>query len=168
MQKTQLMSLAANAPAYVTQLVASYGAPSQAGFGSAVFYQPLQPSEDLQAAALTIYQFFVSDLWERYGADAWLGPWKTVYVRTSGAPRDIVAELRSIRDRSAASSISLILDELEQAEQARAALATAYDDPTVAELAVYTIGDGAAMSGILLAGRRKDPETATFLVFLMD
>ena len=30
-----------NKPKYVTDLEAAYGAPSQAGFGSAVFYEPI-------------------------------------------------------------------------------------------------------------------------------
>ena len=34
-------------------------------------------------------------------------------------------------------------------------------------LDVYSIGDGAAMSGVLLAARRP-PEGALFLVFLLD
>ena len=49
----------------------------------------------------------------------------------------------------------------------RAALAAAFDDPAVTELAAYTLGDGAAMAGILVAGRRDDGAD-TFLVFLLD
>ena len=51
---------------------------------------------------------------------------------------------------------------------ARAALAAAYDDPAVTDLRVYNLGDGGAMSGLLVAGYRKGTGEATFLVFLMD
>lgn len=168
MQKTQLMPLAVNAPAYVTQLAASYGAPSQAGFGSAVFYQPLKPNEDLQAAALAIYQFFVGALWDRYGADAWLGPWQPVYTRPPVAFHNLVVELRTMQDREAVQSASLLLDNLDDPEKAHTVLAAAFDDPAVTELVVYKLGDGAAMGGILVAGRRQAPNEAIFLVFLID
>jgi hypothetical protein len=62
----------------------------------------------------------------------------------------------------------MILDNIEGAAQARAALAAAYDDPAVTELRVFNLGDGEAMSGLLVAGRRQATGEATFLVFLMD
>ena len=62
----------------------------------------------------------------------------------------------------------MILEGVEGAEQARAALAAAYDDPAVTELRVFNLGDGEAMSGLLVAGRRGATGEATFLVFLMD
>ena len=61
----------------------------------------------------------------------------------------------------------MILDAVENADAAQKALAAAFDDPTVAQLTVFTVGDGAAMSGLLIAGRRSNAE-ATFLIFLLD
>ncbi len=155
-------------PAYVTALEAAYGAPSQAGFGSAVFYEPLGADDSLTDAALAKYKYFVGDLWERWGEDAWMGPWKEVYTRKPGAKPDIVAELRGIADPDAAISAPMILDVVQDAEGARAALAAAFDDPAVTELRVFNLGDGGAMSGILVAGRRGETSDATFLVFLLD
>jgi glycine cleavage system aminomethyltransferase T len=62
----------------------------------------------------------------------------------------------------------MILDAVQDAEKARAALAAAFDDAAVKELSVYTIGDGAAMSGLLIAARRAATGESTFLVFLLD
>ncbi len=155
-------------PDDVTALEAAYGAPSQAGFGSAVFYERLQATDALDQAALAKYRFFVGDLWDRYGEAAWMGPWKRVYTRQAGGTSGIVVELRGMDDREARLSASVILDEVDDAENARAALAAAFDDPAVTELAVYTVGDGAAMAGILIAGRRGDTGETTFLVFLLD
>jgi heat shock protein HslJ len=155
-------------PDYVTALEAAYGAPSQAGFGSAVFYEPVTTADGLDQAALAKYRFFVGDLWERYGEAAWMGPWRRAHTRPAGGTPDIVAELRGIDDRQARLSASMVLDEVEDAETARAALAAAFNDPAVSELAVYTLGDGAAMAGILVAGRRGESSEATFLVFLLD
>lgn len=154
-------------PDAVAVLEAAFGPPSQAGFGSAVFFDPLAPDADLEQAALARYQFFVGDLWERYGADAWMGPWQRVYSRPAGAARDIVAELRALANRDAAMSASVLLDSVDAPEPAQAALAAAFDDPAVAELTVFTLGDGGAMAGLLVAGLRQE-RGAIFLVFLLD
>jgi hypothetical protein len=62
----------------------------------------------------------------------------------------------------------MILDNLEGAEQARAALSAVYDDPAITELQVYNLGDGGAMSGLLIAGRQNETGETIFLVFLLD
>ncbi len=109
----------------------------------------------------------MGDLWERYGADVWLGTWSQVYTRPPGATRAIGAELRALANRDAARSASVLLEGVDAPEQARAALAAAFDNPAVAELAVFTLGDGGAMAGLLVAGQRQD-HGAIFLVFLLD
>jgi hypothetical protein len=166
--KTANPSNSAVKPAYVTALEAAYGPPSQAGFGSAVFYEPLGAKDSLIDAALAKYKYYVGELWERWGEDAWMAPWKEVYTRKPGAKPDIVAELRGITDQDAAISAPMILDVVQDAEGARAALAAAFDDPAVTELRVFNLGDGGAMSGILVAVRRAAASDATFLVFLLD
>lgn len=155
-------------PDYLTRLEAAYGAPSQEGFGSAVFHGNLRDTDDLTQAALAQYRTFVGKLWERYGEAAWLGPWREVYARRPGAKADIAAELRGIADRDAQLSVPMILDSIEGAETARAALSAAFDDPAVTELRAFNLGDDEAMSGIPVAGRRGASGETTFLVFLMD
>lgn len=157
-----------NKPNTVTDLEASYGAPSQAGFGSAVFYEKQVAADGLEKLALEKYKYFVGDLWERFGEDAWMGPWKEVYARQTGAKHDIVSELRGINDPEAAISVPMILDNIEGAEKARAALSAVYDNPAITDLQVFNLGDGGAMSGLLIAGRNTDIGDATFLVFLLD
>jgi hypothetical protein len=155
-------------PEYVVALEAAYGAPSQAAFGSAVFHEQLKATDSLEQAALVKYKYFVGDQWERFGEAAWMGPWKAVYTRPADGKRDIIAELRGITDRDARQSVEMILDNVDAPEKARAALAAAFDDPAVTELQVFNLGDGEAMSGILVAGRRGATGEATFLVFLLD
>lgn len=154
-------------PLYYTDLVTLYGAPSQAGFGSAVFYDRTEPGSDLEPIALHYYQNFVGKLWGRFGADAWMSAWKQVYVRPHDAKPDIVTELKGISDRSAAQFVPILLLDDTDHDQARQALAAAYDDPLVTALSVYAIGDGAAMSGLLLVGVRTTGEV-TILVSLLD
>jgi hypothetical protein len=61
----------------------------------------------------------------------------------------------------------VILNGTEDPNSSSAVLAEAFDHPDVEDLLVYNIGDGGAMSGLLVAARRTNGE-ATFLVFLMD
>jgi hypothetical protein len=154
-------------PGDVADLTTVYGSPSQAGFGSAVFHEQLAPDADLEQAALRHYRYFVGDLWERYGEAAWMSTWKQVYARPPGAKADIVGELDAISDPTARLSIPLLLEPGGDGESAQKALSKTYDDVSVIELHVYTVGDGAALSGLLIAGRRQNGK-ATFLVFLLD
>jgi hypothetical protein len=155
-------------PEYLTMLEAAYGGPSQAGFGSAVFSATLGSADDLAEAALSSYRTFVGQLWERYGEKAWMGPWKEVYVRRTGVAPNIAAELRGIPDGDTQVSVPMVLDNIDGAEAARAALSAAFDDTAVTEVRVFNLGDGEAMSGLLVAGRRNASGEALFLVFLMD
>ncbi len=155
-------------PDCVARLEAAYGAPSQEGFGSATFHETLGPTDDLTQAALAKYRAFVGELWDRYGERAWMEPWKELYSRPPEAKPDIAAELRGIADPSARLSVPMILDPSEGAEAARDALSAAFDDAEVTELRVFALGDGAAMSGLLVAARRGAQSEASFLVFLMD
>lgn len=152
-------------PKYVLQLEAVYGSPSQAGFGSAVFYIPADSTSELDAVAIECYRYFVGDLWDRFGETAWMQPWKVVYQRLAATQPAIVAELHAIADSTIQLSVPLLL-ETGDAAIAGQALADAYDDPTVEQLAVYRLGDGGAMSGLLVAGQR--PGEITILVLLLD
>jgi hypothetical protein len=153
-------------PDYVTQLESVYGAPSQSGFGSAVFYDPVERGDDLELAALKHYRYFVGDLWDRFGEAAWMAPWKLVYARKPGSRADIVAELRAIADPDVRLSVPMLLD-INDAETTQKALSATYDNAEVNNLSVFALGDGSAMSGVLIAGRCNTGE-ATFLVFLLD
>jgi hypothetical protein len=156
-----------NKPQYVAALEVSYGAPSQNAFGSAVFFELVKQESALEHAALQMYKYFVGELWERYGEKAWMSAWKQVYARPAGLKHDIVTELRGIADPGVSGSVEMVLDVVENAEAAHKALSNAYDDQQVVELRVYNLGDGAAMSGLMIAGRRSSGE-ALFLVFLYD
>ena len=107
-------------------------------------------------------------IWERYGEQAWMSTWREVYVRSTWVACDRAAELRGIADPDTRRSVPVILAAIERAEAARAALSAAFDDPAVAELRVFNLGDGEAMSGVLIAARRGATGATTFLVFLFD
>ena len=155
-------------PDYVVELERCYGMPSQEAFGSSVFYDAMDvPEGSLEQAALAKYKLFAGELWERYGEDNWMAEWEAVYTRHPNTTHDIVAELRSISDRGARFSVSLLIENTDHSAEAQAALSKTFDDSTLSELQVFKIGDGDAMSGILIASRRPN-EGSVFLLLLMD
>jgi len=156
-----------SSPDYVIALENIYGPPSQCGFGGAVFYEKLSPQTELTATALKYYRYFVGELWPRYGETRWMSQWKQVYTRKAGAGADIVREISAITDEVARQSIPLLFEVNERAQSAEPALSMAYDDVSVTELSVYSLGDGEAMSGLLIAGRRQNGETV-IVVCLLD
>ncbi len=94
-----------------------------------------------------------------------MGPWRLIHARASD--RDVVVELGGLEDPQARSSAEMLLNATEDPVSGQAALSAAFDDPSVQDLLVFSLGDGGAMSGVLVAARRTNSE-ATFLVFLMD
>jgi hypothetical protein len=152
-------------PDYIIQLASQYGAPSQAGLGSAAFSGVAQDLASLDALALEKYRFFLGPLWEKWGEAAWMGPWRKVHVREG--ERDIISELAGLKEADGRSSADMILNGLPDPAGAQAALKIAFDDPAVADLVIHVIGDGEAYSGLTIAARRQNGE-AVCLVFLMD
>jgi hypothetical protein len=159
-----------NKPTDVIALEAIYAAPRQAGFGSAVFFDPTNTEgaePDLEPGARAKYKHFCGEIWQRFGEANWLATWKEVYLRNSATKRDVVAELRSLSDSDVRSSTTMILDVTDSPAKAHHALADAFDAPHVTELRVYRMRDGEAMSGLLFAARRP-PKGTLFLAYLMD
>lgn len=151
----------------IDALTRAYGPPSSAAFGSAVFHEHPDASEDLEEVALRVYRRFVGGLWQRFGEGAWMGAWRLVYRRPVGAGRDVVAELRALGQPATASSVDMILDVAQGADRARTALAGVFDAETMTDVRAFSIGDGSAMSGILVAGQETNGDV-TIIVFLMD
>lgn len=86
--------------------------------------------------------------------------------RTSDTKRDIVRELKSIADREVRISAGLLLDNQEDSEAAGAALHSALGHPAVCELKVFKIGDGAAMSGLLIAANIQEAGCLSLILLL--
>ncbi len=146
----------------LASLEAAYGPPSQAAFGSAVFDEAIDAGKTLEMLALEKYRYFVGELWTRYGEAAWMGTWRELYTRPADVQADIVTELGAFSDAGAAASGSMILD------NNAGALAAVFNDPGVTELRIFNIGDGEAMSGLVIAAQRVTAQQATVLIFLMD
>ena len=149
-------------PQYGHALAQGYGPPSDAAFGSAVFFQPALPElPELEDAALEAYRRFMGEQWSEREA-VWTSVWACCHERPEGGPADAVGELKSLTAVNDRSSAEMLLD----LEGGATALKAGFDDPATSRFAVYRLGDGEALSGILLAGART--EGVTSLVFLMD
>ena len=155
-----------NPSASLAALEAVFGPASDAGFGSATF--SVAGGADLAAIALATYRWFVGAKWAGFGEAAWMGAWRRVYARPAGGPRDVVAELSALPDREAKSSAGVMMDGLEEPARGKAALAAAFDAADVTRFEVYNLGDGAAMSGVLLVAARGASDPVTIVAFLLD
>lgn len=62
----------------------------------------------------------------------------------------------------------MFLDGIKNPNEGLTALSAAFDDPAVSELTIHTIGDGEAMSGLLITAFRKKANDFTLLLFLMN
>lgn len=152
----------------IANLVAAIGGPSQCGFGSAVFIKKVNSNENLETRSIETYKYFVGPLWQRFGEDAWMTPWREIFSRKGGAHRDILAELLGIQDRQSAAAVSMILNSIDGAGVVQIALSAVFDNALIDELHVYKVGDGQAISGILVCGYSRLVGEAVFLIFLMD
>ncbi|KAA5539222.1 hypothetical protein FYK55_25230 [Roseiconus nitratireducens] len=163
-------SSAGERPEWVQELEQAFGGPNQAAFGTAVFSESLSSAESgqdsLEQRARHWYQFFCGNTWERFGPERWLQTWQLVFARPD-APGSIIDELSALEDPPARRSASTMLDGHDDPQKAKAALKQAFDAPTIEALQIYRIGDGDAMSGILIAGRRTAGDSA-FVTFLLD
>ncbi len=150
------------------QLEAVFGGPSDDAFGSAVFRRDMPGNTMLETVAREVYRDFVGELWERYGADAWLATWSLAAARNRDTARSVIDLLESLEDPLTRSAADMLVNANPDPDAARNALVDSFDHESISELEIYSIGDGEAMSGLLIAAHIRDTSEATFLVFLMD
>jgi hypothetical protein len=153
-------------PSFVLDLESVFGSPSQQAFGSSVFFTT-NADISLDDEALSRYRYFLGTTWEKLGEQNWLSNWGLVYERKSDAKADIVSELKSISDQNVRLSASLLLENQEDVSAATQALQNAFDHPQLKELKVFKIGDGAAMSGLLIVASIHDQGLLS-LILLLD
>jgi hypothetical protein len=127
-----------------------YGKATDTGFGSAVFHGAAAIGISADSIALVHYKSFMGKQWDAQSEGKWMGSWKTVYERPPGIKADILAELATITDPCAKTSIPLLTELVEDAANGTKALAAAFNHPDVTSAVLHTIGDGEAMSGLIL------------------
>lgn len=152
----------------VQDLAAVFGGESDDGFGSAVFRSVAMPDEDLETVAKSVYRTFVGEAWTRAGERVWLDAWAMVAARRSGMSPGVLQLLQSIEDPQTRSAVDVLVEGGSDPAAARPALTGAFDRPGVADLAVFSIGDGDAMSGLMIVAREIEEPEVVSLVFLMD
>lgn len=135
----------------VTALEKVFGKASDAGFGSAVFAEPTGQSSSCDEMALKHYTAFLGPKWTASEA-SWKSGWKKIYARTAGTKGDILTELASLSGAEAKNVTPLLTELIDDAAAAKAALAAAFNHPDVQALSIHHLGDGEAMSGIMISG----------------
>lgn len=145
-----------------------FGAESDDAFGSAVFRRAVPPGGDLASLAREVYREFVGEVWAQFGADAWLGTWSELASRDEPDGPGVLKLLEGLDDPLTRSAADVLVTGSVDADAARQALEAAFDRPGLSALKVFRIGDGDAMSGLMIAARDGETSAATFLLFLMD
>lgn len=97
----------------------------------------------------------------------WQSHWKLVYKRLQEQTKDILKELQEHADRATRLSVGTMLEGHEDAEQATVQFTNFCNDPAVEQLEIYRIGDGEALSGVLVAASGSDFGKGC-LIFLLD
>ena len=104
--------------------------------------------------------------WEAREAE-WRAGFRELYQRPPGETRGIDVELHALKEPALRGVVTAMIDDLEDPAGARAALAAAFDGPTVADLRLYALGDGGQLAGVEVAARLAD-DRGLFLVLLLD
>lgn len=157
-------------PALVCDLENVFGVASSAAFGSTVFFDDQSSSGNqrtLEDMSIEKYRFFCGETWTKFGEDKWLKGWSELYHRSVGHTNGIVSELRSITVQPFRSCLTMFLDGNEDNDAVHQLLSKAFDGDGVRELRIFSLGDGEAMSGFLIASEMMDLGRL-FLAFLMD
>ena len=159
-------------PAYVTALQTVFNK-------QIVLFKELKNTDSLEKAALDWYKKLgelvpIDDQDEyqemlRAYRIAWAKTWRQVYLRPKNEGTSILAALTMLADSPVASAISIwsILDRIRTNESAQKSLIAAFDDPAVAQLAFYSVGDGSVYRGLMIAAIRTSGE-AIFMILLFE
>lgn len=134
----------------IAALETVFGKSSEAGFGSAVFHEVIDSEESLERTAQGHYREFLGPKWNAETEQAWMSPWKMVYQRQGRSQGGIVSELASVSDSEAKRSVPLLTEFISDPDAAVKALDSVFDHEQVKRISIFTIGDGAAMAGIMI------------------
>lgn len=157
-------------PALVGELEGVFGGASAAAFGSSVFFEKQLSSSyplSLVDASIDKYRHFCGETWTRYGEEKWMSGWQELYHRSPGATAGILCEFSSIKVQPFRSCAAIFLEENEDNDSVHQLLSRAFDSEGVKELRIFSLGDGEAMSGFLIAAEISDLGRL-FVTFLMD
>lgn len=152
----------------VNRLIRTFGGESQSTLGAAVFQSPSKLfSGDLEAFAFSSYKHFVGKAWNTFGEENWSRPWGLLYQRTGDTPPNILQELESVSDPTAALAASQLTESHDNPSDAAQALGAVFNAPAIQQLRFYRAGDSEAITGLVIVALAES-DRATALVFLMD
>jgi hypothetical protein len=164
------MSLLPQIPQYAVDLVEIYGPPQRKPWGTAVFYEQVEPGTDLEQVALRHYEYFVTD--SIGDLEDWLQPWQLIYQRPADCQPNFFQDLRhaavslDYEDRLANDLAITFYPDGESLAEANAdkapVLSAAFEAPEVNDFRIYSIGDGEVLEGIFMIAGRDNGEVVMF------
>lgn len=153
------------------ELQSIFGGPSENGFGSAAFMflapEAKGTHTSLSDQAKLVYQRFLGDAWDRFGANHWLAGWKKSFHRQAAETTDFLLEIKSSEYANLRRLLGVLIEGHENPEEALRALQTTFNARSVASFEAFEVGDNEAMSGLILAAEFQSGGRS-YLIFLMD
>jgi hypothetical protein len=118
-------------------------------------------------ASIEKYRYFCGETWARFGEEKWMSGWQELYHRSPGDTTGILCELRSIKVNLSDPARRYFWMKTRTMMRSISCFPEAFDSDGVKELRIFSIGDGEAMSGFLIAADIVDLGRL-FVAFLMD
>ena len=150
------------------RLQSLWGPCEPVGMGDALCRERWKPGAALEEWARAKYLVLANKNWEDFEPEQWLANFREVYRRPAGSTGAIVDELRALQGNNVELVVENVLTNRDDAAELRPALSAVFDGPHLAELVVYSIGDGEALNGLLIVGRHQSGDEVTCAYHLWD
>lgn len=143
------------------RLQSLWGPCEPVGMGDALCREPLAAGVSLDEWARGKYLVLANKNWDLFEPEKWLAEFREVHRRPDGVEGTIVDELLALRGNNIELVIENVLTNREDAAALKPALSAVFDGPHMAEVVVYSIGDGEALNGLLIVARHRTGDEVT-------
>ena len=150
------------------RLQSLWGPCEPVGMGDALCREPLPAKAALDDWARAKHLVLANKNWEVFEPEQWLANFREVYRRPAGSTGAIVDELLALQGNNVELVVENVLTNRDDAAELRPALSAVFDGPHLAELVIYSIGDGEALNGLLIVGRHQSGDEVTCAYHLWD
>ncbi len=158
---------APNADAWA-RLQLLWGPCEPVGMGDALCRERLDAGVSLDEWARAKYLVLANKNLEVFEPEKWLAQFREVHRRPAGSEGAIVQDLLGLQGNNFELVVENVLTNREDAAELKPALSAVFDGPRMAEVVVYSIGDGEALNGLLIVGRHRTGDEVTCAYHLWD
>ena len=151
-----------------TRLQSLLGPCEPVGMGDALCREPLASDASLDEWARAKSLVLANKNREVFEPQMWLANFHEVARRPARTEGRIIDELLARKGDNFELVVENFLTNRDDAADLRTALTAVFDGPHMAEVVVYSMGDGEALNGLLIVGRHRASEEATCVYHLWD